>query len=225
MPFAVYGMGGFAREVAPLVQSASMAGVDDETTRAIDVVFVEDRSDRPATCNGLPVISFEDLISSEHRSRQVVVAIGDGRVRKDLECRCIDAGLAIANVTSPTARVLADNQIGPGSVLCDFVTITSNAIIGRGFQANIYSYVAHDCVIGDFVTFAPRVSCNGNVHIHDYAYVGTGAMFIQGKPGRPLIIGEGALVGMGAVVTKSVDPYTIVAGNPARPIKRTSPPD
>jgi acyl-[acyl carrier protein]--UDP-N-acetylglucosamine O-acyltransferase len=36
-----------------------------------------------------------------------------------------------------------------------FVTLTSNITIGKHFQANLYSYVEHDCVIGDFVTFAP----------------------------------------------------------------------
>jgi hypothetical protein len=34
--------------------------------------------------------------------------------------------------------------------------VTASAKIGAHFQCNIYSYVAHDCVIGDFVTFAPR---------------------------------------------------------------------
>jgi acetyltransferase-like isoleucine patch superfamily enzyme len=71
-------------------------------------------------------------------------------------------------------------------------------------------------VIGDYVTFAPRVSCNGNVHVGNHAYIGTGAMIIQGTHESPLTIGEGAIVGMGSVVTKPVEPYTLVAGSPAR---------
>ena len=83
-----------------------------------------------------------------------------------------------------------------------FVSITSNIKIGKCFHANLYSYVEHDCVIGDFVTFAPGVKCNGNIHIQDHAYIGAGAMIKQGTPDQPLIIGAGAVVGMGAVVTK-----------------------
>jgi acetyltransferase-like isoleucine patch superfamily enzyme len=75
-------------------------------------------------------------------------------------------------------------------------------------------------VIGDYVTFAPRVHCNGNVHIEDHAYIGTGAILRQGTPDKPLIIGRGAVVGMGAVVTKDVAPNTVVVGNPAKILER-----
>lgn len=80
--------------------------------------------------------------------------------------------------------------------------------------------MAHDCVVGDFVTFTPRVCCNGYVHIEDHAYIGTGAVLKQGRPGQPLVIGRGAVVGMGAVVTKSVPPGATVVGNPARVMER-----
>ncbi len=76
------------------------------------------------------------------------------------------------------------------------------------------------CVIGDYVTFAPGVMCNGNVHVQDHAYIGTGAVIKQGLPGAPLVIGRGAVVGMGAVVTKSVPPGVTVVGNPARVLER-----
>lgn len=107
-------------------------------------------------------------------------------------------------------------KIGPGAILCGFTQFTSDITIGTGFHANIYSYVAHDCRIGDYVTFTPVVKCNGNVEIGDHAYIGTGAILKQGVPGQPLRVGAGAVVGMGAVVTKDVAPGETVVGNPAR---------
>jgi acetyltransferase-like isoleucine patch superfamily enzyme len=75
-------------------------------------------------------------------------------------------------VRAANVVVMDDVQIGEGAILSPFVTLTSNIRIGRCFHANLYSYVEHDCVIGDFVTFAPAVRCNGNVVIEDHAYIG-----------------------------------------------------
>ncbi|MGG5575836.1 CatB-related O-acetyltransferase [Myroides sp. C15-4] len=54
----------------------------------------------------------------------------------------------------------------------------------------------------------------GDTHIGDGAWIGMRAMIMPG-----LVIGEGAVIASGAVVTKNVEPYTLVAGNPAKPIK------
>ena len=112
-----------------------------------------------------------------------------------------------------------DVTIGDGALLSPFVTITSNNQIGQYFHGNLYSYVEHDCKIGDFVTFAPGVKCNGNVVVEDHAYIGAGALLRQGKPGAPLRVGRGAVVGMGAVVLDDVPEYAMVVGNPAK-VKR-----
>ncbi|MBU1325367.1 MAG: acyltransferase [Alphaproteobacteria bacterium] len=58
------------------------------------------------------------------------------------------------------------------------------------------------------------------INICDDAWVGAGAIILRG-----VTIGEGAVVAAGAVVTKDVAPYTVVAGNPARPIKTLEPTD
>jgi len=99
--------------------------------------------------------------------------------------------------------------------LCPFVTLTSNVQVGKNFHANIYSYIAHDCIIGNNVTFAPAVKCNGNVIIEDNVYVGTGVIIFQGKENRPLVIGSGVTIAAGSVVTKSIPAGKTVFGNPA----------
>ena len=53
------------------------------------------------------------------------------------------------------------------------------------------------------------------VVIEDGVHVGVGATILPG-----VRIGEGAMVGAGSVVTRSVEPYTVVAGNPARFLRR-----
>jgi sugar O-acyltransferase, sialic acid O-acetyltransferase NeuD family len=218
--FGLYGAGGFAREVMPIVAEyvalATQGG--DERHR---IFFIETAPTR-TEINGYPVISEEAFFSLDCEHRYFNVAIADSKARARIAQRCIDRGAEPFTIQSSRSTVLDGNDIGHGAILCPYSTITANAKIGNFFHCNIYSYVAHDCVIGDYVTFAPNVHCNGNVHIGDHAYIGTGAIIKQGSPDKPLVIGEGAVIGMGAVVTKSVPPYTTVVGNPARP-HRTQP--
>ncbi len=128
-----------------------------------------------------------------------------------LDARCRDAGIGFLSARSATHVEMDEVEIGEGALLSPYTTVTSNIRIGRHFHLNLYSYVEHDCMIGDFVTFAPSVRCNGNVRIGDGAYVGSGAVIRQG-----LRIGAGATVGMGAVVTKDVPAGETWIGNPAR---------
>lgn len=205
----VFGANGFAREVMPLVR-AQAAPTDR-------VVFV-DREAGPAV-NGHEVMAETSFLSWEG-DRRYAVAIADSTIRRKLDRLAQASGASPLDVRAASASVLDAVDIGPGAVLCGHTTITSNVRIGMGFHLNLNSYVAHDCVIGDYVTFAPFVACNGNTIIEDGAYIGTGAVMRQGTPDKPLVIGAGAVIGMGAVVTKDVAPGTTVVGNPARPLDK-----
>ena len=214
--YAVYGASGYGREVMPVArQQLALAGVP-----ASRLVFVDD-APGPALVNGQRLMTYAQFLAEPAAARHAVLAIASGTVREALAQRCAADGVQPWAVVAANVVQMDGVQLGEGAVLSPFVTLTSNVRIGRHFHANIYSYVAHDCVVGDFVTFAPRVHCNGNVVIEDHAYIGTGAILKQGQPGNPLVIGRGAVVGMGAVVTKSVAPGNTVVGNPARPLQKS----
>ena len=207
----IYGASGFGKEVMPLVrQHYSQLNQDH-------IVFIDDGG-RLEQLDGYKVLSYQQFMQHPATQKAVTIAIADSQVREKLNAKLVQDNIEIVNVIANNALQYDNIIMGKGSIICGFVHLTSNIKIGKGFHANIYSYIAHDCVIGDFVTFAPRVSCNGNVHIEDHAYIGTGAMLRQGTPDKPLIIGKGAIVGMGAVVTKDVPAGVTVVGNPARPL-------
>ena len=180
-----------------------------------ELVFVDDEPPAPVL-NGHRVLTYAEWMVEPAESRHISLAIANSAVREKLAARCLADEVQFFDVKAANVVVLDNVQMGCGVVLCPFVTLTSNIRIGRHFQANLYSYVEHDCVIGDFVTFAPGVHCNGNVVIEDHAYIGSGAVIKQGKPGQPLVVGKGAIVGMGAVVTRDVLAGTTVVGNPAK---------
>nr|MBV6629014.1 acetyltransferase [Oceanococcus sp. HetDA_MAG_MS8] len=213
--YGVFGASGCGRGILPLVRWQLNAVANAHA----EVVFIDD-GDYPPRVNGHRVLSWSAFLQEPAEAKLVCVAIANSDIRRRVVARCETAGLPFFSARANNVIAMDDVVVGEGAILSPFVTLTSNIRIGRHFHANLYSYVEHDCVIGDFVTFAPGVKCNGNVVIEDHAYIGAGAILRQGKPGDPLVIGRGAVVGMGAVVTKSVPPGITVVGNPARVLSR-----
>ncbi len=212
---AIFGASGCGRGVMPLARQHWGA-----MGEPFQLVFVDD-APLAAECNGHQVLTYEQWLAQPATSRHINIAIANSAVRAQLVARCEKDGVEFFEVRASNVVQLDDVHLGEGAILCPFVTLTSNIRIGRHFHANLYSYVEHDCVIGDFVTFAPAVKCNGNVVVEDRAYIGAGAIIKQGRPDQPLVIGRGAVVGMGAVVTRSVPAGATVVGNPARTLVKT----
>lgn len=113
-----------------------------------------------------------------------------------------------------------------------------NCYIGRHSQIECDAEIGHDVIIANHVAFVGRYDhvyqtpgiptrmasqirdkdynwkgLELRVTIHNDVWIGYGAILLSG-----VTVGEGAIVAAGSVVTKDVAPYTIVAGNPAKPV-------
>jgi sugar O-acyltransferase (sialic acid O-acetyltransferase NeuD family) len=210
--YGIFGIGGLARETMPVCRSMLESRYPKG---GYELVFVSNENLTPAQINGHRVMTEHEFYYCDASEKFFNIAINDSRLRESLvEMACCKAEpfSIIANSFSSGDA----SKVGAGAILLPFSSITSNANIGRYFHAGYYARVAHDCIIGDYVTFAPSVQCNGGVVIENHAYIGSGAVIKQSMPGRRIVIGEGAVIGMGAVVTKSVPAFTTVVGSPAR---------
>lgn len=213
--YGVYGAGGCGRGIMPLARIACQA----EGLPADRLVFIDD-AQAGTVINGQRVLSQRAFLSVPASSRHAAIGIAGSRTRERLDSELSEAGVAAWTLIASNVVVFDEVVIGDGALISPFVTLTSNIRIGRQFHANLYSYIEHDCVVGDFVTLAPGAQVNGNIVLEDHVYVGSGAVIRQGKPGQPVVIGAGAVIGMGAVVLGNVPPGSVVVGNPARPLAR-----
>jgi len=199
----VYGAAGCGRGIMPLLRA--------QHARA-KLVFIDD-GQAPGYVNGHDIVTWTHFLERQSGEKAVSIAIAASKTRQNLAEKCAAAKVPLIEARAASVVQMDDVVIGDGACLSPFVTLTSNIRIGRCFHGNLYSYVEHDCAIGDFVTFAPGAKVNGNVTIGDHAYVGSGAIIRQG-----VAIGAGAIVGMGAVVTRDVPPGITIVGNPAKPL-------
>jgi sugar O-acyltransferase (sialic acid O-acetyltransferase NeuD family) len=219
--YGLIGAGGFGRETMSLLRQQlahKLAAGEAELVFVVENSFLE-ANNAPAEVNGIPIISLDAFIGFSGK-RFFNVAIADSAVRERIATACLLKGAEPISICAENSLSLHGNKIGAGAIFFPFTIVTANSRIGRFFHANIYAYVTHDCLIGDFVTFAPQASAHGNVSIEDHVYVGAGALIKQGSQAKPLVIGRGAVIGMGAVVTRDVAPGTTVIGVPARPMSR-----
>lgn len=142
----------------------------------------------------------------------------------------------------PTAEVQSSN-IGEGTVIWQYCVILKNAVIGKNCNINFNVFIENDVWIGDNVTVKSGVQLWDGVMIEDNVFIGPNVTFTNDRIPRSKIypsqflqtnvkqgssiganatiiggvtIGEYALIGAGSVITKSVSPYSVWYGNPAK---------
>jgi sugar O-acyltransferase (sialic acid O-acetyltransferase NeuD family) len=212
MDILIYGAGGFGREVAWLVESCSTA---NDPIRV--VAFVDDDNDLHGTyINEIPVTGLA-AAREQHQGARIVGGLGGPGTREASMERAAAAGFEFATLIHPGVERSRWLDIGEGTVICAGTILTTNITLGRHVQINLDCTVGHNVVMGAYTTLTPGVHVSGWVHMGERVYVGTGAAIIDGTSDAPLILGDDVVVGAGALVTRSVEPGTVVVGVPAKP--------
>jgi len=129
-------------------------------------------------------------------------------------------GFAFETIMHPDTERSEWLEIAEGVVICAGNILTTNIKLGHHVQINLDCTIGHDVIMGDYTTLAPGVHVSGWVHFGKRVYVGTGAVIINGTEEKPLSIGDDAVIGAGACVTKSVPPLETWGGVPAKPLKK-----
>lgn len=196
----IVGSSGFAKEIRALIDRLDeynfLGYIDEEVNKA-------------------EVIGNDDFLMVYGKRLNVVIAIGNGHVRRRLYNQYLNnTNLIFPNVIDKNALFLEHINLGQGNIICAGSIITVDVSLGNFNIINLGCTIGHGVNISDFVTLNPSVNVSGDVYIEDMVNIGTGTQILQGKR-----IEKNTIVGAGAVVVKDLPADCTAVGVPAKVIK------
>jgi len=132
-------------------------------------------------------------------------------------------------VYHPDLVNLYDCAIGAGSSVGPFVEIQRGAVVGANCKICSHAFICGGVTIGDRVFVGHNVTFTNDLYpivtgqyllrqtiIENDVSIGSGATLL------PVHVGQGAIIGAGAVVTRDVPAWAVIVGNPARVVRQFS---
>ena len=204
----VFGASGHAKVVIDIIERQGL----------FDIAFLVD--DDPALKGtefyGYPVIGGKlELLEVRDQVCGGIVAIGSNRARINVASWLSYNQFNLVSVIHPSVQLGRGVIIAGGSAIMAGVIINSDAIIGQNVIINTKACIDHDCTINDGVHIAPGAVLCGTVSIGTGTFVCAGATVIPN-----LAIGHTAIVAAGSTVINNVMDCELVAGSPAKYIKK-----
>ncbi len=208
---AIIGAGGQARDTAWLIEQINAQAAQFEFVGFL----ISDLS--ALSPDDSPVVGDESWLE-ENEIDALALGIGSPSARHSVAARLEAKHPSIEwpQLIHPSAIVRhRTNEIGHGVMISSYVVATGGCTIGDHVVLNPHVTIGHDADIRRATVLNHAAGVSGTTRIGERVLIGTGARVLQG-----LQVGQGATVGAGAVVTKDVEPDTVVVGVPARRLVR-----
>lgn len=210
LPVVLYGASELGRDMVSVFPALADAGTPREFLGFVD----DDAGKQGRAFLGYPVLGTSAWLDGRRGAVEVIIGVGEPRIRRAIAHRLEAAGHRFARIVHPSVQTTPWVSVGDGTVIMAGCTLTVEIHLGRHVVLNPQCSVAHDVVIGDFSYLSPGVNLAGAVVIEEGANLGTGATVLPHRT-----VGRGAVVGAGAVVTRDLASDGVYVGVPARRVR------
>ena len=208
---AIYGAGGFGREVACLLKR-----INSVSPQWNLLGFFDDGITAGTTNEYGSVLGGLEVANEWDRPISVVFAIGSPKVVYRLYESITNPNIDFPNLIAPDVLIVdQDNfSMGKGNIISYGCLFSCNTHIGNFNMFNGFITVGHDAVVGDFNAFMPSVRISGGVSVGNRNFFGVNSVVLQYIPiGNDTVIGGSSLI-----IRKTKDGNTYV-GIPAQIVK------
>lgn len=203
MILGIYGTGGTGTEVYDMLQ---MMEHDWQ-----QIVFIDDTKEcgEFRGCPNMPFERFQERYKTDEA--RVVIAIGEPSGREALYKKVKGAGYTLATIVHPSSVILPSVSLGEGCVVKFGALISSDAKLENNVYVQSRAIIGHGVVIHKNSILSSLSYVAGNSEIGEKVFVG-----IQSCVREKTVVGNNAVIAMGAVVMRDVPENATVMGNPAR---------
>ena len=212
---AIFGAGGFGKEVACLVGAINRARGDNNQWNFIG--FFDDSIEAGTSISHFgKVLGGIETVNSWDKPLDLVIAIGSGAILKKLSNIITNSNINFPNLIHPSVDILdlESFKIGKGNIIQRNCTGSCDVILGDFNVLNSSVQLGHDNVLGSFNVLMPAVRISGAVTIGDGNFFGVGSIVLQ-----QIKIGNNVRLGAGSVIMTNPKDEHLYMGNPARKIQ------
>lgn len=208
---AIYGAGGFGREIACLV---NIINAEKPTFNFIG--FFDDGRLKGEMNEYGKVLGGIEVLNNWNRPLSIVIAIGNPHIVEKIVSNINNTLIEFPNLISPDVKYLDQKtcSMGVGNVICTGCLFSCNTQIGNFNQFNGFITVGHDVIIGDFNSMMPGVRISGEVTIGNRNFWGFNSGIIQQKT-----VGNDVTIGAGAILLRKPKDGCTYVGIPASMVK------
>lgn len=206
---AIYGAGGFGKEVACVINK-----INEKTATWEFVGFFDDGITKGTEISHFgKVLGNLETVNHWQEEIHMVFAIGFPHIIKKLVNQINNPHVHYPNIIHPEVFFadLPSFKIGKGNIIVRACSFSCDVMVGDFNQFNSISALAHDVKVGSYNVLMPLTRISGAVQIGDQNLFGIGSVVMQNVQ-----IGSNTRISAGSYVVRDTQDGFLYAGNPAK---------